>query len=339
MTALMAGGMRAPGPYSKSCLAAVERLNALSRSASRQRVPDRQLRLAQRTGEWNEDVSSTWPQVHSLAMSVNNSAVEQAANRLLTAREFDEACPPVRDLIGSNDLVAAYAVQKQLTEHRLAAGGRIVGHKIGLTSEAVQRQLGVDKPDFGVLFHDMEYVAGGVIPFRAVMQARVEAEVAFVLKEDLAEGALDATRLRSAVAYATPALEICGSRIADWDISFGDTVADNASAGAYVLGPVHTPMEGFEPREVEMSMSMNGQVVSTGVGAACLGDPLYALEWLARQARALGEPLRSGHVVLTGALGPMQPVIPGATVTASISGLGRVSVRFGNDDDHEGMGA
>ena len=197
---------------------------------------------------------------------------------------------------------------------RLAAGATVVGRKIGLTSPAVQQQLGVDQPDFGILFDDMAYPDGATLPVDAVLQPRVEAEVAFVLKADLADGPLDAAQVRAAVDYAVAALEVCGSRIAGWDISFGDTVADNASAGAYVLGTERKTLEEFVPRDVEMSMAIDGDEVSTGNGAACLGDPINALVWLARQARDLGEPLRAGQVVLSGALGPMRPIEPGAQV-------------------------
>ncbi len=126
--------------------------------------------------------------------------------------------------------------------------------------------------------------------------------------------ALDDAQVRAAVDYAVAALEVCGSRIAGWDISFGDTVADNASAGAYVLGTEKKTLEEFVPRDVEMSMTVDGEEVSTGNGAACLGDPVNALVWLARQARDLGEPLRAGQVILSGALGPMMPIDPGAQV-------------------------
>ena len=258
------------------------------------------------------------------------AAVAEAAARLQVAASTGIPCPPVRDLIGRDDLAAAYAVQQLITEARLADGATVVGRKIGLTSEAVQQQLGVDQPDFGILFDDMAYVGGDTVPFEAVLQPRAEAEIAFVLGEDLAEGPLDDAQVRAAIAYASPALEICGSRVQDWDISFGDTVADNASAGAYVIGPVRKRLAEFDPVAVEMTMSVDGEVVSTGTGAACLGDPVNAVVWLARQARELGEPLRAGQVVLSGALGPMRPVTPGASVTATISGLGSVSVSFGN---------
>ncbi|MFC4114029.1 2-keto-4-pentenoate hydratase [Nonomuraea zeae] len=256
------------------------------------------------------------------------SDITAAAERLAGAAASGVSCAPVRDLIGRNDLAAAYAVQAALTGRRLAAGARIVGRKIGLTSEAVRRQLGVDQPDLGVLFDDMAYADGGTIPIGRVLQPRAEAEIAFVLRADLAGGPLDAPQVRDAIEYGVAALEICGSRIAGWDISFGDTVADNASSGAYVLGTERRTLDEFEPVDVVMSMSIGGAEVSTGTGAACLGDPVEAVVWLARMARDLGEPLRARQVVLSGALGPMRPVAAGDTVTATLSGLGTVTVGF-----------
>lgn len=256
------------------------------------------------------------------------TAIEQAAARLQRASRTGIPCEPVRDLIGRDDLQSAYAVQERLTAARLAAGASVTGRKIGLTSEAVQAQLGVDQPDFGVLFDDMAFAADATIPIERFLQPRVEAEVAFVLGADLAEGPLDADRVRDAVDHAVAALEICDSRVADWDISFGDTVADNASAGAYVLSSERRALADFEPVDAAMTMSADGVEVSTGSGAACLGDPLNALAWLAGQARDLGAPLRAGDVVLSGALGPMHVVGSGAVVRATITGLGSVTARF-----------
>ncbi|MGV9772862.1 2-keto-4-pentenoate hydratase [Streptosporangium sp. NPDC003464] len=256
------------------------------------------------------------------------SDIAAAVERLAGAAASGVPCAPVRDLIGRNDLAAAYAVQAELAGSRLAAGARISGRKIGLTSEAVQRQLGVDQPDLGVLFDDMAYADGDAIPVGRVLQPRAEAEIAFVLRSDLADGPLDAPQVRDAIEYGVAALEICGSRIAGWDIAFGDTVADNASSGAYVLGTERRVLDEFEPADVVMSMSIGGEEVSTGTGAACLGDPIEAVGWLARMARDLGGPLRAGQVVLSGALGPMRPVTAGDTVTATLSGLGTVTVRF-----------
>ncbi|GHB51889.1 putative hydratase/decarboxylase [Streptomyces viridiviolaceus] len=255
--------------------------------------------------------------------------VPEAAARLLEAAATRVPCAPVRDLIGTSDIGAAYAVQQRVTAARLARGARVVGHKIGLTSPAVQQQLGVDQPDFGVLLDDMGHTDGDTVPYASVLQPRIEAEIAFVLGADLAEGPLDPARVRAAVDHAVAALEICGSRVAGWDITLSDTVADNASAGAFVLGRERRGLDEFEPRTAVMEMSVDGRTVSKGTGADCLGDPLAALLWLARTARDLGDPLRAGHVVLSGALGPMSPLAPGAQVTAVIGGLGTVSTAIG----------
>jgi 2-keto-4-pentenoate hydratase len=259
------------------------------------------------------------------------TAVDAAFSRLHTALTTNRPCAPVRDLIGSDDVVAAYQVQMQLTAARVADGSTVVGRKIGATSQAVRDQLGVDQPDFGVLFDDMICTENERIPMRRLLQPKVEAEVAFVLAHDLADGTLDVGQCRAAVAYAVAALEIVDSRIASWDISFGDTVADNASSGLYVLGDERRTLAEVEPRDVTMTMSIDGEVVSTGNGAACLGDPLVALAWLAQKARDLGQPLSAGQVILSGALGPMRSVEPGAHVAAEITGLGSVSAWFDND--------
>jgi 2-keto-4-pentenoate hydratase len=235
----------------------------------------------------------------------------------------------VRDLIGSDDPAVAYAVQAQGTAARVAAGATIVGRKIGLTSPAVQAQLGVDQPDFGVLLDDMNVTGEPVSMWtRRLLQPKVEAEVAFILGADLEEGDLGPDQVRAAVAHAVAAIEIVDSRIAGWNITFADTVADNGSSALYVLGTTTRTLAEVEPVEVDMTMTRNGEVVSTGNGAACLGDPLLALVWLARTARDLGEPLRAGQVVLSGALGPMVTVQPGDIFEAHISGLGCVSVTF-----------
>jgi 2-keto-4-pentenoate hydratase len=232
--------------------------------------------------------------------------VQAAVERLVKAAETGVPCDPVRDLIGA-DISLAYDVQRAVIARR---GGRVVGRKIGLTSPAVQQQLGVDTPDFGVLLDDMD-CTGHDVPMSRLLQPKAEAELAFVLGEDLT------------VASAHVALEIVDSRIASWDITYADTVADNASSGLFVLGP----QIDVEPRLVEMTMSLNGEVVSMGDGRACLGDPLNALRWLAETARDFGDPLRPGQVVLSGALGPMVAVAAGDVVETTISGT-RLEVRF-----------
>lgn len=263
----------------------------------------------------------------------SQDAISAAVDRLAAAQETRVPCAPVRDLIGTDDLPAAYAVQQGLVQRRLAGGVTVVGRKIGATSEAVQRQLGVDQPDFGYLLSDMDvrHGADGVpISMRTLVQPRVEAEVAFVLAHDidLDEDDITLEAVRAAVDVALPALEIVDSRIADWKIGFTDTVADNASSGLFVVGRDGRKLDELEPREVAMSLTINGEERSAGTGAACLGDPLKALRWLAVQARRFDDPLRAGHLILSGALGPFVPFAPGDRVTASISGFEPLVVEF-----------
>jgi len=253
--------------------------------------------------------------------------VRAAAARLRGAAESGIPCPPVRDLIGPDDVDAAYAVQSLLNDER-AAGSRVVGRKIGLTSAAVQRQLGVSQPDFGTLFEDMQYESGELIPYDRLLQPRIEAEVAFVLKSDLLDRELELDQVTDSVAYMVAALEVADSRVAGWDIRFGDTVADNASAGVYVLGAERVQVASIAPKDVTMTMQVTDQEPSRGTGADCLGDPLSALRWLALRALELGQPLRAGQLVLSGALGPMRAVTAGAEAVANITGLGTVSARF-----------
>ena len=267
--------------------------------------------------------------------------VRAAAERLAQAQASGVPCAPVRDLIGTDDLDAAYAVQQQLVRARLAVGATVVGRKIGATSEAVQNQLGVDQPDFGYLLDEMDVSdaaaeGGAPISMRTLLQPRVEAEVAFRLGRDIdvPEDEITLELVREAVDVALPALEIVDSRIADWKIGFTDTVADCASSALFVVGndarPLSAPgVNGCEPVEVEMSLSINGEVRSSGNGAACLGDPLEALRWLAVQAARFGDPLRAGHLILSGALGPFVPFEPGDRVEASISGFDPLRVEFG----------
>jgi 2-keto-4-pentenoate hydratase len=264
------------------------------------------------------------------ASSVTDDMIEAAAERLGQAASSGIPCSPVRDLIGPDDIVAAYRVQARRNARR-ALGTTMIGRKIGATSEAVQVQLGVDQPNFGALFADMRFDQGDVIPYRRLLQPRVEAEVAFVLKDDLIEGTLDVAQCRAAVAFAVPALEIVDSRIADWEISFADTVADNASSGLFVLGTDRKTLDEFEPAEVLMGLRVDGVLVASGDGTQCLGDPLNALAWLARRARKFGDPLVAGQLILSGALGKLSAVHPGATVEAVIKPLGRVSVNFSSE--------
>lgn len=237
-------------------------------------------------------------------------------------------CAPVRTRLPDNDLAAAYAIQDINTDHWLRSGRRLVGRKIGLTSRAVQDQLGVNQPDYGMLFADMCFADGEVIPWSRLQQPKIEGEVAFVLGAALDSEDLTIADVMAAVDYALPSFEVVGSRIRDWKIGIVDTIADNASSGVFVLGTEARRLHEFDPRLCGAVVEHRGEPVSTGAGAACLGNPLNATLWLARKMAEVGRPLRRGDIVLSGALGPMVNVQPGDAFTLRISGLGSVRALF-----------
>ena len=255
--------------------------------------------------------------------------IKTAATRIRRAASSGKPCKPIRDLIKKGDLEAAYNIQQFNTEFWINEGRRPVGRKVGLTAKSVQSQLGVDQPDFGILYADMEVVDGDEIAAERLMQPKVEGEIALVLDDDLVDENLTLIDLINSVAYALPAIEVVGSRIANWDITIIDTIADNASSGLYVLGTKPTGLHEIDLRMCGMVMENMGDQVSIGAGAACLGNPLNAALWLARKMVKVGMPLMAGDTIMTGALGPMAPVQPGNVIEVRISGLGSVRAVFG----------
>ena len=266
-------------------------------------------------------------------MTVPDHLLDEAAKRLEEAYATRTPCDPIRDLIGETDIAAAYAVQNRQTEHRVRAGARIVGRKTGLTNPAVQAQLGVDQPDFGVLFDDMDVTGLPEVPSDRLLQPKAEAELAFVLKDDLLEGDLDVEQCRAAVDHARAAIEIVDSRVADWQIKITDTVADNASSGLYVLGDkkvsVGRPRAGrgadvddpgrrgrLRGQRLDVSRRPPDRAVVAGAdrpGVRPAADR--------RTGGALRRPRPHG-------LGP-----PGSTFEATIHPLGTVTARFSTLED------
>ncbi len=230
--------------------------------------------------------------------------IQDAASALRIAANTREYIAPLRDTYPELSIESAYAIQRVNAQERLTQGRRIVGSKIGLTSRVVQAQLGVDQPDFGMLFDDMGYGDGEPIPSSILTQPKIEAEIAFVIGRDIAVPNPGQIDVLNAIDYALPALEIVGSRIAKWDIRITDTIADNASSSAFVIGSQPKKLSEFDLRLCGMIMERRGDPVSVGAGAACLGNPLNAVVWLARTLGALGTPLKAGDLVLSGALGP-----------------------------------
>ncbi|ORA33512.1 2-keto-4-pentenoate hydratase [Mycobacterium aquaticum] len=240
-------------------------------------------------------------------------------------------CAPVRDLLGTTDVESAYGVQRLIASERIAEGARIIGAKIGLTAPAVQRQFGVFEPDFGVLFDDMVFCHRQPVPWSRFLQPRVEGEIAFVLGRDIDHPGASVVDVLRATDFVLPAIEIVDTRIAGWDLTIVDTVADNASAGAVVLGTTAHRLVGLDLSRIGMVLERDGEPVTHGAGHACLGSPVAAVAWLAREMCRRGNPLRAGDTVMSGALGPMVGLDGAGRFRLRLDGLGDVEATIERD--------
>ena len=255
----------------------------------------------------------------------------EVARQLLDAYGSGKPIPPLTATYDDLTLEDAYAIQLLQIRELLDAGRVVKGHKVGLTSAAMQRLLGVDEPDYGHLLDDFFHLEHAPIPFGRFLQPRIEPEVAFVLAQPLRGPGVTVHEAIAAVDFVLPALEIVDSRIEAWKIGLLDTIADNASSGAVVLGSTPTDLRDVDLRLAGAVMTRNGAVVGTGAGGAVLGSPITSLVWLANTVGARGVTLEAGQVVLPGAVCAMVPVAAGDTVTATFAGLGSVTARFATD--------
>ena len=224
--------------------------------------------------------------------------------------------------------VQAYGIQERLVAARIAQGETLVGWKVGLTSAAMQQQLGVDQPDYGAILSGWMVPDGAVLPTGAFIAARVEAEICFRLARSLRGPGVTAAEVLAATESVSPALEIIDSRIRDWRLTLVDTIADMASSARIVVSEERVSPRDLELRAVTVEMTRDDQIVATGVGAACLGDPAAAVAWAANTLGALGVTLEAGQIVMPGALHAAAPVGAGSIFRASFAGLGSVSIRF-----------
>lgn len=252
----------------------------------------------------------------------------EAARLLRDAYATGKPIAPLTATYEDMTLEDAYAIQLLQIEELLADGRTVKGHKVGLTSAAMQRLLGVSDPDFGHLLDDFFYLEHAPIPLNRFLQPRIEPEVAFVLNRPLRGPGVTVHEAIAAVDFVLPALEIVDSRIEDWKIGLFDTIADNASSGAVVLGSTPTALHDVDLRLAGAVMTRNGAVVGTGAGGAVLGSPITSLVWLANTVGSRGVTLKAGHVILPGSVCAMVPVNAGDTFTATFAGLGSVTARF-----------
>lgn len=256
------------------------------------------------------------------------------AARLWDAQFTGVPCEALTEAGPELTVADAYEVQRINLDRRMNERGlygrkaRLVGHKIGITSAAVQAWLGVGEPDFGGLLDDMAVPDGGTADITKLLQPRVEGEIAFVLKKCLVGPGITAAQVIAATDFIVPAIEIIDSRILDWKFKIQDTIADNASSGMFVLGSQPLLPSEVNLRLVGMTLRKNGSVMSTGAGAACLGNPVNAVVWLANTLCDLGTQLNTGQVILSGALGPVSPVVAGDYVSVEIGRMAGATVRF-----------
>lgn len=260
---------------------------------------------------------------------MKSDAINRLGDELYGALREQRTVPPLTDREPSITIEDAYHISRRLLDRRRADGERLIGKKIGVTSKTVQRMLDVHQPDFGYLTDRMQYEDGAEMPIsRELIQPRAEGEIAFLLRRDLVGPGVSESDVLAATEHVMPCFEIVDSRIRDWKIRIQDTVADNASSGLFVLGRASRPPECFDFFSCGMVVEKNGEIISTGAGAAALGSPLSSIAWLANTLGGFGVPLLAGEVLLSGSLVPLEPVRAGDRMRLTIGGLGTAEVQF-----------
>lgn len=246
---------------------------------------------------------------------------------LLDASTSKKAIKPVRETLPDATIADAYAIQTVQLDTLLGRGHTLIGHKIGLTSLAMQKQLGVDSPDFGFVLDNMVFDAGADIPVSTFISPKVEPELAFRINKDLG---IDTTLddVKGAIEAIYPAIEIIDSRIENWDIKLIDTISDNASCGAIVVGATPFEIDLDQLPAVSCTLAIDGEDKVSGEGKDVMGHPLEPLAWLARVLAEQGDGLKAGQIILTGSFTQALPVVAGEKVTARYEGYGELNLFF-----------
>lgn len=252
-------------------------------------------------------------------------AIQQAADSLWDATQRIGTVPFVRELIGDSDVESAYEIQRRVVARKLEQGRTRVGRKVGLTNPAVQKQAGVDEPDYGTILDDMVFASGHVFDTADYVHPKIEAEVCFILGKDL--DTWDRQSIEGAIEAFAPAFELVDNHYVDYKMKIVDTIADNAACAGIIMGE-RTRYTGQDLRDTRLSLTRDGEEITSGVGSNVMGDPLNAIAWLARTAAEQGEPLRAGEILLPGSIGMIMWWDAGPTYRADISGVGSVTARF-----------
>ncbi|MEH7255212.1 2-keto-4-pentenoate hydratase [Neobacillus niacini] len=254
--------------------------------------------------------------------------IQEAASRLLEAEETKNVIEPLTVSFPGITVDEAYYTQLEIIRRKVENGGIIVGKKIGATSKAIQNMFGVNQPDYGHLLAEMMYVEGDTISLDSYIQPKVEFEIAFILKKDLKGPNVSVLDVINATEYIVPAIEVIDSRIADWQIKFEDTVADNGSSASAIIGGKPTKLEGLDLTHIGMVAYRNGEMIDSGAGAAVLGNPLRSVAWLANSLGKYDVALKAGEIVLSGALTSAIEVKENDTFTAEFAHIGSVTASF-----------
>lgn len=261
-------------------------------------------------------------------MALSDKELSDVAQRLITASNERKAIDPLTETYPGITIEEAYGIQLKVVNARVAGGRKVVGKKIGLTSPAMQEMLKVNEPDYGHLLDDMLVYQGMGMSASRLLQPRIEGEIAFVLGRDLTGPGITPADVVRATEGVTAALEIIDSRIRDWKIKIQDTVADNASSAAFVLGAKMVAAKEIDLRYVGFVMTRNGQFVGAGAGAAVLGSPIQSVAWLANKMGEYGISLKAGEVILSGAAAAAVPIQAGDSIHLTIDRLGDVACFF-----------
>ena len=261
-------------------------------------------------------------------MNLSETKINDLVNQLYQAWESACQIQPITDSAPNITVEDAYQIQLKLMAKRIAQGESVVGKKIGITAKVVMKMLGVDQPDFGHLMSGMEFQESQSLPFNKFCQPKGEGEIAFLLKKDLKGPGITHDQIIDATECVMPAFEIVDSRIQDWNIKIQDTVADNASAGAFVIGSSRTRLKSIDLATCGIVLKKNGEIIGTGTGAATLDHPLNAVAWLANTLGSLGMNLKAGEIILSGSLSVMFPIKSGDNLEIEIEGMGKTVCHF-----------
>ncbi|MDR2574507.1 MAG: 2-oxopent-4-enoate hydratase [Desulfovibrio sp.] len=255
--------------------------------------------------------------------------IQMLADILADAEKNAKPVEPLTEKFPDMTIANAYSVQLAGVKVKVASGGKIAGKKVGLTSKAMQEMLNVSEPDFGHLFADMAFREHMPVPISRFLQPKIEAELAFVMAEDVIGPGVTSADVLRATAAVVPSFEIIDSRVADWKIKIQDTIADNGSSGGFVTGSQLMPVDAVNLKYVGLVLEKNGLVLDTAAGAAIMGHPAQSVAWLANALGLMGVPLKKGEIVLSGSFTKAYPVAVGDVFNATFGGLGSVSIVFG----------